>query len=159
MSETTEANMPDWSGGRHVMAGELFLGLYQPSPETTGFWQGVARGELLFKWCDDCAHAYHPRRIICPQCSATRLGWKPASGKGKVYSFSEVHRAPTKAFAQGAPYSVGLIETAEGVHYFCRIVAENGARIAVDAPARLDFRVLENGQRLPVFVVSGEAGK
>lgn len=157
MSEISKVTVPDWSGGQKVMAGELFLGLYQPSPETTGFWQGVARQELLFKWCGDCARAYHPRRMICPQCSSTKLTWKPASGKGKVYSFSEVHRAPTPEFAKGAPYTVGLIETAEGVHFFCRIVAENGARIAIDAPAELEFKVLENGRQLPVFVVRGAA--
>ncbi|MCC6531129.1 MAG: OB-fold domain-containing protein [Burkholderiales bacterium] len=159
MSSSTEATVADWSAGRHVMAGELFLGLYQPSPETAGFWEGVARGELLFKWCAACARAYHPRRIICPQCSSTQLAWRPASGEGKVYSFSEVHRAPTKAFGRGAPYTVGLIETAEGVHYFCRIVAQQGAAIAIDSPARLDFRVLETGQRLPVFVVSAEGAR
>lgn len=158
MSETLQGNVPDWSGGRHVMAGDMFLGLYQPSPETTGFWQGIGRGELLLKWCGACARHYHPRRIICPQCASTELGWKPASGAGKVYSFSEVHRAPTKEFAKSAPYTVGLIETAEGVHYFCRIVPEGGARIVVDAPARLEFRVLENGYRLPVFVVCGGGG-
>lgn len=159
MSEISKATVPDWSGGQKVMAGDLFLGLYQPSPETTGFWQGVARQELLFKWCSDCARAYHPRRMICPQCSSVKLTWKPASGKGKVYSFSEVHRAPTPEFAKGAPYTVGLIETAEGVHFFCRIVSENGAQIAVDAPAELEFRVLENGRQLPVFVVRGAARK
>jgi len=157
MSETPQTTLPNWAEGLKVTAGDLFLGLYQPSPETAGFWQGVERRELLFKWCGACARHYHPRRIICPQCASTALEWKPASGKGKVYSYSEVHRAPTKAFARGAPYTVGLIETAEGVHYFCRIVAEDGAAIAVDAPARLEFRVLENGQRLPVFVV-GSAG-
>jgi uncharacterized OB-fold protein len=159
MSEISNVVMPDWSEGQKVMAGDLFLGLYQPSPETTGFWQGVARQVLLFKWCNACARHYHPRRIICPQCSSTRLAWKPASGKGKVYSYSEVHRAPTKAFAKGAPYTVGLIETVEGVHFFCRIFSGNGTSIAVDAPATLEFRELENGHRLPVFVVSGAAAK
>ncbi len=159
MSETSKVAVPDWSGGKKVMAGDLFLGLYQPSPETTGFWEGVARQELLFKWCDACARAYHPRRMICPQCSSTALSWKPASGKGKVYSFSEVHRAPTAEFAKGAPYTVGLVETPDDVHFFCRIFAENGASIAVDAPADLEFRTLENGYRLPVFVVRGSAAK
>jgi uncharacterized OB-fold protein len=156
VSDTLQGTVPDWSGGQKVMAGDMFLGLYQPSPETTGFWEGAARGELLFKWCDPCARFHHPRRMMCPECSGMGLTWKRASGRGKVYSFSEVHRAPTKAFAEGAPYTVGLVETAEGVHFFCRIVAENGAQIAVDAPACLEFRALESGYRLPVFVVSGK---
>lgn len=158
MSATSQGSVPDWSGGQKVFAGDMFLGLYQPSPETAGFWEGVKRRELLFKWCGDCARAWHPRRIVCPQCSSLELGWKAASGKGKVYSYSEVHRAPTPEFAKGAPYTVGLVETVEGVHFFCRIVGEGGASIAVDAPAALDFRVLENGHLLPVFVVGGGAG-
>lgn len=157
MSDSTQGIVPDWSNGQHVMAGDMFLGLYQPSPETTGFWKGVERDELLLKWCSPCGKHFHPRRIICPQCSSTALEWRRACGHGKVYSFSEVHRAPSKAFSKGAPYAVGLIETAEGVHYFCRIFAHDGLPVRVDAPARLEFRVLENGYRLPVFVVSAKA--
>jgi len=157
MSDTTNVSVPDWANGQKVFAGNQFLGLYQPSPETAGFWEGVKRRELLFKWCDACARAYHPRRMICPQCSSTSLVWHRASGKGKVYSYSEVHRAPSPEFAKGAPYHVGLIETAEGVHFFCRICAESGARVVVDAPATLDFRVLENGYLLPVFVVGRDS--
>ena len=159
MSETSNISVPDWSGGKKVQAGDQFLGLYQPSPETAGFWEGVKRRELLFKWCGECARAYHPRRMICPQCSSTELTWKPASGKGTVYSYSEVHRAPSPEFQKEAPYNVGLIETAEGVHFFCQICAESGARVEVGTPARLDFRVLGSGYLLPVFVIGSEAAK
>lgn len=153
MTETAKEQASDWASGRMVMAGDMFLGLYQPSPETVGFWEGVGRRELLFRWCEPCARAHHPRRMVCSQCASTDLGWKRASGRGKVYSFSEVHRAPSAQFGKGAPYTVGLVATEEGVHFFCRIIAEGEGRIAVDAPAVLDFRVLETGQLLPVFVV------
>ena len=33
----------DWSQGVPLMAGPYFLGLYQPSPETKDFWDGVAQ--------------------------------------------------------------------------------------------------------------------
>ena len=155
----SESSAPNWPEGQKVFAGDMFLGLYQPSPETAGFWEGVQRRELLFKYCGACERHYHPRRIVCPQCSSTALSWKAASGKGKVYSYSEVHRAPTAAFAKSAPYTVGLIETVEGVHWFCRIVAERGRSVTVDAPAALEFRVLENGHLLPVFVLTGEADR
>jgi uncharacterized OB-fold protein len=69
-----------------------------------------------------------------------------------VYSFSEVHRAPSAVFAASVPYTVGLVALDEGVHLFTRFVAEAGP-IAIDAPARVDFRVLELGQLLPIFLV------
>jgi hypothetical protein len=143
----------DWSRGRDVMVGDMFLGLYQPSPETTEFWRGITRAELLFKHCNDCGAVHHPRRIACSRCNSLELGWKPAQGLGTVYSFSEVHRAPSKAFQSGAPYTVGLIETVEGVHFFCRIIPGKGAGVRIGAPAKLDFRPLENGEVLPVFVL------
>jgi uncharacterized OB-fold protein len=147
---------PDWSRGRNVMVGDMFLGLYQPSPETTEFWAGVARRELLFKHCADCGARHHPRRMLCSRCNSGRLGWVACKGRGKVFSFSEVHRAPSPAFKGSLPYTVGLIETEEGVHWFCRIFAGDRP-IVVDAPARLDFRVLETGHLMPVFVTGDDA--
>jgi uncharacterized OB-fold protein len=144
----------DWSRGVPLMAGEWFIGFYQPSPETAGFWEAVQRRELALKWCAHCAKAFHPKRIVCTNCGAEDLAWRPASGRGRVYSFSEVHRAPSTVFAASVPYTVGLVALDEGVHLFTRFVAEPGP-IAIDAPARVDFRVLELGQLLPIFLVGG----
>ena len=83
----------DWSQGLPLMAGPYFLGLYQPSPETKDFWDGVAQHELRLKWCANCARAHHPKRIVCTYCGNTELASKRAAGRGTVYSFSEVHRA------------------------------------------------------------------
>jgi uncharacterized protein len=143
----------DWARGVPLTAGEWFIGLYQPSPETVGFWEAVERRQLALKWCPHCAKAFHPKRIVCTDCGAEDLGWRRASGRGAVYSFSEVHHAPSATFAGSVPYTVGVVRLEEGVHLFTRFIADPGARIAIDAPARVDFRVLEMGQRLPVFLV------
>ena len=142
---------PDWSRGRNVMVGDMFLGLYQPSPETTEFWTGVGRRELLFKHCADCGARHHPRRMLCSRCNSGRLGWDACKGRGKVFSFSEVHRAAIEAFAAAAPYTVGVVKLEEGVHLFTRLIPS--APVTIDAPVTVDYRVLEMGQLLPVFVV------
>ncbi len=144
----------DWSQGLPLTAGDYFIGIYQPSPETIGYWEGVKRRELMLKWCPRCAKAFHPKRIVCTDCGTTELTWKQASGRGKVYSFSEVHHAPSEAFAKSVPYAVGLVALEEGVHLFARLIPEGGP-VAIDAPVRVDFRVLELGHLLPVFVVGG----
>jgi uncharacterized OB-fold protein len=142
----------DWSGGVPLTAGPYFLGLYQPSPETKDFWDGVARHELRLKWCPRCAKAHHPKRIVCTFCGNTELASKRAAGRGTVYSFSEVHRAAVAAFAAATPYTVGVVRLDEGVHLFTRLIPACGP-IAIDDPVDVDFRVLETGQLLPVFVV------
>lgn len=145
----------DWSQGIPLRAGDMFLGLYQPSPETTGFWEGVKRKQLLLKYSPSTGRYYHPRRILCPDTGADDLIWKPASGNGKVYSFSEIHRS-TGAFAAAVPYVVGIVELEEDVYLFTRIVARDNRNIRIDAPVKVDFRVLEQGHLLPVFVLQGE---
>ncbi len=142
----------DWTKGVPLMAGPYFVGLYQPSPETAGFWEGVAVDELRLKKCEACGRLWHPKRIVCTECGSTALGWKKAAGTGEVYSFTEVHRAPTPAFADSMPYALGLVRLDEGVHLFTRFFAEPGP-LAVGAPAKLGFRVLELGQKMPVFTV------
>jgi uncharacterized protein len=142
----------DWSKGVPLMAGPYFVGLYQPSPETVGFWEGVAAGELRVKHCKDCGRLWHPKRIVCTECASTNLGWRRVTGNGEVYSFSEVHRAPTPAFADSVPYAIGLVKLDEGVHLFSRFFAPPG-KLAIGARAEVDFRVLELGQKMPVFLV------
>jgi uncharacterized OB-fold protein len=142
----------DWSKGVPLMAGPYFVGLYQPSPETIGFWEGVAADELRIKHCPDCGRLWHPKRIVCTECASANLGWKRVTGKGEVYSFSEVHRAPTPAFADSVPYAIGLVKLDEGVHLFTRFFAEPGT-LAIGARAKVGFRVLELGQKMPVFLV------
>jgi uncharacterized protein len=149
---TDAASQIDWSSGVPLMAGPYFLGLYQPSPETKDFWDGVAQRELRLKWCPHCERTHHPKRIVCTFCGNTELASKRAAGRGTVYSFSEVHRAAVAAFAVATPYTVGVVKLQEGVHLFTRLIPSGGP-IAIDDPVEVDFRVLEMGQLLPVFVV------
>jgi uncharacterized protein len=150
--ESVAFKMEDWASGFPMRAGPLTLGLYQPSPETREYWQGVERRELLLRFCSHCNRAYHPKRIVCTDCGAGDLTWRRSSGGGKVYSFSEIHRAPTEAFAANAPYTNGIVELSEGVYLFARLIPDPGP-IAIDAPARLDFRILELGSLLPVYLI------
>jgi uncharacterized protein len=142
----------DWSEGQPLTAGPYFIGLYQPSPETKFYWEGVAAGELRLRHCTACGAWHHPKRIVCTACGADSLEWKRASGAGEVYSFSEVHRVAAPEFAAATPYTVGVVKLEEGVHLFTRFIAEPGT-VRIGAPVTVDFRTLEQGQRLPVFVL------
>jgi uncharacterized OB-fold protein len=144
--------MSDWAQGVPAHAGPISLGLYQPSPETAEYWNGLERRELLIKRCLHCGRFFHPKRIVCSACGASDLEWRKAGGGGRVYSFSEIHRAPSAAFAAGAPYVDGIVRLDENVYLFTRFIPQPGP-IAIDASARLDFRVLESKLMLPVFLV------
>lgn len=144
--------MIDWAEGLPLMTGPYMVGLTETSPETAGFWAGVASGQLRIKRCASCERYLHPRRIFCPQCSSNELRWLDASGAGTVYTFTTIYRSPSPEF--DAPYTNGIVELAEGVHLFGRLIGKEHDQIAIGDPVTVEFGpVRPGGDRLPVYRV------
>lgn len=146
----------DWSQGIPVNIGPWQVGLTEPSPETAGYWEGVASHELRLKRCTGCGKTHHPRRILCWQCGSTEMTWVRASGSGAVYTFSTIHRAPNPEFQDEVPYTVGIVMLDEGVPLFTRFLHdEEGAAgaIVVGARVEVDFQDV-HGTLLPVMKIA-----
>ena len=108
----------------------------QPDDVTQPFWDGISEGRLRLQRCGRCGrHVFYPR-AVCPHCSSADLEWVDASGRGSLYSFSVVHRAPP---GFEAPYAVALVDLAEGVRMMAGLVD-----VAIDG--------LEPGQALEVAI-------
>jgi uncharacterized OB-fold protein len=141
----------DWSAGIPLMAGPILVGWTETSPETQGFWEGVARQELMIKRCASCSHYLHPRRIMCPDCRSDDLPWVRSIGTGTVYSYSTIYRAPTEEFQ--VPYTNGLVLLDEGVYMFGRIVGTE-PECSIDDRVQVEFAsVKPDGDPLPVYRV------
>ena len=54
---------------------------------STPFWEGVKKHELLIQKCKSCGKLLVPPRPMCPSCLSTEKEWVPAAGKGKIYSW------------------------------------------------------------------------
>ena len=141
----------DWGQGVPLMAGPYQLGLYEPSPETVGYWEGIEADKLMIKRCAQCGVHHHPRRIFCTPCGSDRFDWVQANGDATVYTFSTVYRAPRPEFAAEVPYTVGLLQLAENVFLFSRILPPAGGEVTIGAKAKLEFREVGPSGRLPVF--------
>jgi uncharacterized protein len=85
-----------------------------PDADTAAFWRGLSDGKLLLQHCKDCGHVQYYQQAICRACGSENIEHRPASGRGKVHSFSVVHRAPGPAFKGDVPYAVILVELEEG---------------------------------------------
>lgn len=90
--------------------------------DTRAYWAGLARGELLLQHCRDCGHVQFYQRALCGRCLGARLEHRPASGRGTIYSFSTVYRAPSPEFKDDVPYTVILVELAEGPRMLSTLV-------------------------------------
>jgi uncharacterized protein len=88
--------------------------LPQPTPDTIEFWEGCRRHELRLQRCSDCNEARFAPRPACPTCGSLRFAWFTASGRGRVYSWTVVHRPTLPAFEPLVPYAAGLIALDEG---------------------------------------------
>ena len=59
---------------------------------TAPFWAAAQEGRLSIQHCEDCDNAVFYPRALCPHCWSERLVWKDASGRGRLKSFSVVHK-------------------------------------------------------------------
>ncbi len=128
------------------------VGPYDVCPGATKFWAGVASRQVLIRRCEDCGRHSHPRQDACENCFSAKLTWVEVSGRGRIYSFSTVHRAPRE---RPTPYCVGLVRLVEGVHLFGGIEPIDRAAIGAevvpvfvvkDGQTLLNFGVVEQGR-------------
>ena len=125
-----------------------------PADPTTGAWWDATRaGTLLVQRCRTCGHRQHYPRGLCTSCSSTDLEDTAASGRGVVYSFTAVHRAPHPAFQP--PYVVALVRLEEGPTLLTNIVGCAPEELACDMPVEVRWEELPDGRRLPLFAPRG----
>ena len=62
------------------------------------FRAGLARGELLIQSCNACDTAIMYPRHRCIACRSADLGWRRASGRGVLHSFTVIRAISPAAF-------------------------------------------------------------
>ena len=122
-----------------------------PDPLTQPYWEYAKAEKLALPRCAACGRFHFYPRPACPHCGSERLGWEEASGRGTVYSYSVVHRAPGPAFAGDVPYVVAIVATDEGPHLLSRIVGIPTDRVRVGLPVRVRFERAGEEMNLPIF--------
>lgn len=86
-----------------------------PDPESQPFWDAAKEGQFLVRHCTDCNRAHWFPRAICPMCGSARTEFRPGSGKGTIYTWTVMRRAPE-------PYAVAYVELEEGPRMLTNIV-------------------------------------
>ena len=92
------------------------------SPELAEFWTAAGAGRLLLRRCDECGQPIWFPRTFCPDCGSLRTSWSQASGRGRVYSFTVVHRSAVPGYRDVTPYVIAYVELAEGPRVLTNIV-------------------------------------
>lgn len=116
------------------------LPLPQPTALSAPFWEGTRAHTLHLQQCLDCGAWRWTPQILCRSCHSEKFEWRPASGRGTLYSFTVVHRPPLPAFE--APYIIGVVALDEGPLMLTTIEGAPVEALAIDMPVKVQFRTL-----------------
>ncbi|AEW95362.1 MULTISPECIES: Zn-ribbon domain-containing OB-fold protein [Streptomycetaceae] len=117
--------------------------------DNAGFWEGVARHELLIQRCTGCGLLRFPWLPGCNGCGSADWDTVRASGAGRVHSYVVMHHPPFPAFSP--PYAVALVELAEGVRMISDITGVRHDQVRIGMPVDLEFLAVDDELTLPVF--------
>lgn len=120
------------------------------TPETETYWESASQGILLIRKCRSCGEAHHYPRTNCPFCFSDLTAWQKASGKGVIYSFSVMRRAPV-------PYVIAYVTLEEGPTMMTNIVGCNFDAIAIGKRVRLIHNPSASGSLVPMFTLDLDA--
>ena len=131
--------------------------LPSPNPLTAPYWQAAHQHELKLPRCEACAKFHFYPRSACPHCGSTLLSWQAVSGMGEVYSYTVVHRAPSKGFEALVPYVVAVVALAEGPHLMTRLTQVQAEAVHIGMRVQVEFEKQDDETTLPVFRPEGQA--
>ncbi len=118
------------------------------TPEGEAFWKAASEGKFLVKRCADCGRVHWYPRAICPFCFSDRTEWVAGSGRGTIYTYSVMRRAPE-------PYAIAYVTLEEGPTMMTNIVDCDLDSIRIGQKVKLVFKPTDGGPPMPMFTPVG----
>jgi uncharacterized OB-fold protein len=122
-----------------------------PDLDSEFYWKAARRHELLLQRCISCERFRFYPRSHCPYCFSDSFEWQRSSGRGKVYSFTVIHKAPSPAFRKKVPYVLALVDLLEGCRMMTNIIECGPDTVEINMPVQIDFEDLNDEISLPQF--------
>ncbi len=137
------------------MNGDVAVVIPLPLPvrdaQNAPYWDALLDGRHVFQRCAGCSHAWLPPRHECPSCLSADWTWETASGDARLISWVVFHTAFHPAFKDRLPYTVAVVELAEGPRLISNIVgADDPEALRIEMPLRLTIE-REGAFALPRF--------
>ena len=128
------------------------------TPDSVPFWDALRERRLMLPYCIDCGEPHLPPGPVCPVCFSGRLEWRAVSGRGRISTWTVVHKAWFPSFAADVPYNVVQVELDEGPRLTANLVGLPNERLAVGLAVEIDYDEQREGITLPRFRPAADAG-
>lgn len=122
-------------------------------PDNAPFWEGCRGHRLMLPTCAECGKAHLPPGPVCPFCLSDRITWQRASGRGRVSTWTIVHKAWFPAFRDDVPYNVVQVELDEGPRLTSSLVGLSGGRPEIGRRVEVVFDDVDDTLTLHRFRV------
>jgi uncharacterized OB-fold protein len=125
--------------------------LPEPNVDTKEFWEAAREHVLKLQQCAACgAFRYYPRPI-CPECMSLEFRWERVSGRGRVYTYTVIHRAPHPGFREDVPFVMAVVKLEEGPRMLTNIVGCPPEAVQIDQAVEVVFEDASAEISLPKF--------
>jgi uncharacterized OB-fold protein len=126
------------------MTSERVIAAPELNPEIDAYFAAATEGRLLIKACLDCRKAFYYPRAVCPFCLSAKTEWRAAKGRGEIYAFTVMRRAPI-------PYAVASVTLHEGPKMLTNIVDCNFDALHIGMRVKVVFKSSTGGPPVPMF--------
>lgn len=92
------------------------------TPETTAYWTGGERGELLIYRCVACEEWFHPPAPICPKCLSREVGPRSIAKGARLLSHTVNHQRWHPGLDVPYVIAVGSLDEAPHVHLMLELL-------------------------------------
>ncbi|MCJ7654636.1 MAG: Zn-ribbon domain-containing OB-fold protein [Dehalococcoidia bacterium] len=122
-----------------------------PSKWSQPFWDGAKQHKLLLKKCTKCGTIDHPPYLYCTECWAEEHEWIETLGSGKIYAFTTVMLGAPLLFTDDIPYTIAMVDLAEGPRMLTTIVEAKPEELAIGMEVEVVFDDVTEEMSLPRF--------
>jgi uncharacterized OB-fold protein len=102
------------------------------------FWEGLKARKLQVQECQNGHLRFIPTEI-CARCGSEEWTWRQVSGRGKVYTYTVIHRGPIPAYQAEAPYVIAHVELDEGPRIISNLINIDPKAVKIGMPVEVVF--------------------
>lgn len=120
--------------------------------DTSFFWEGTKKNQLLIQRCKQCDSFRHPPAPMCKKCQSLSWDVVESNGVGIVYTYTVVEHPKMPPFEY--PNIIALVELSEGVRILSQIIKLSPEEVYIGMPVKVVFHNIDKEVTLPLFCLS-----
>jgi uncharacterized protein len=113
------------------------------------YWEGLAKGELLFPKCEHCGHFQWYPEPACDSCQSDRFKWTALEPRGTIYSYTVVRRSLLVGFEPPIIIALAAMDDAPNVRLLTNIIDCSPDDISIGVSVDIARREVSPGVFLP----------